>query len=77
MKISVKSYLSKPPNLKVEEVFKQEVSTTEYTIAQLLKDLGVSTDEAGLIFVNQQRVGKKFFLKDGDTVVIVPVLEGG
>lgn len=77
MKILIRSYLSQPPFSGKGEIFERDTTREKCTITQLLEDMGVSIDEAGLFFVNKERVGKNHSLKEGDIVEIVPILAGG
>jgi sulfur carrier protein ThiS len=77
MKILVKSYVTKPPFSEWGKVSERTTFRKRWTVAQLLEEMGLTEGEVGLLFVNKQRVGRDYSLKEGDFVEIVPLIDGG
>ncbi|OPY69867.1 MAG: ThiS family protein [Syntrophorhabdaceae bacterium PtaU1.Bin034] len=47
------------------------------TVEQVMKELGISDDQATLVFVNGRHVKASVELNDGDTLALFPPIGGG
>ena len=77
MKIFVKSYIYQALSSETGVTCERDIRQNGCTVAQLLDELGMPGHEVGLIFVNNARVGKSHHLEEGDTIEVIPLLDGG
>ncbi len=60
----------------IEKIGVQSILVTETkTVADLLKELNMSEDH--VVLLNGKRVGLDYMVHENDTVVILPLIEGG
>jgi sulfur carrier protein ThiS len=53
------------------------METAAASVGELLDELGLTEEEAAIVFVNEKRAGIASVIRDGDRIRIFPVLGGG